>query len=151
MKKNLIKSFLKLRIKPNCAVFEDQSIGPVLSEYLNREKINNFCNDFNNVSKCYINDLKLSVIFYFYLDSSFFFIIKGPRLSEIIKLVLNINSLYKINIENFLYLTEFYDLIFFKYYFFLKNSKYNNFLLKKFLFNSLFSIKNILIKNEYFE
>jgi hypothetical protein len=151
MKKSPIKSFLKLRIKPCCAVFEDQSIGPVLSEYLNREKINNFCNDFNNVSKCYINDLKLSVIFYFCLDNSFFFIIKGPRLSEIIKLILNINSLYKKTEDDFLYLTEFYDLIFFKYFFYFNNFKYNSFLLKKFLNNSLFSIKKLNIKNEYFE
>lgn len=151
MEKNIVKRFFKLRIKSGCAMFEDQSIGPILSPYIPRDKINNFCNDFNNISKIYINDLKLSVIFYLNIDNTFFFIIKGPRLSEIIKLMLNINSLYNLKDENFIYLTELYDLVFFKYSFFLKNFKYNNFLLKKFLINSLFSIKNLKIKNEYFE
>lgn len=151
MEKNIIKRFLKLRIKPGCAIFEDQSIGPILSPFITRDKINNFCNDFNNISKIYITDLKLSVIFYLNFDNTFFFVIKGPRLSEVIKLILNINSLYKITSSDFLFLSEFFDLVFFKYFFFFKNLRYNNFILKRFLINSLFSIKNINIKNEYFE
>jgi ribosomal protein L11 len=151
MEKNIIKRFIKLRIKPKEAVFEDQSIGPILSPFLTRDKINIFCSEFNNVSKIYINEFKLSVIFFINMDNSFFFIIKGPRLSELLKIVLNINSLYNISNENFLYLTEFFDLLFFKYSFFVSNIKFNDFLLKKFMINSLFSLKNIIIKNEYFE
>lgn len=151
MEKNIIKRFIKLRIKPTGAVFEDQSIGPILSPFLTRDKINIFCTEFNNVSKIYINEFKLSVIFFINMDNSFFFIIKGPRLSELLKIVLNINSLYNISNENFLYLTEFFDLLFFKYSFFVSNIKFNDFLLKKFMINSLFSLKNIILKNEYFK
>lgn len=150
MEKNIIKRFIKLRIKPLGAVFEDQGIGPILSPFLPRDKINFFCNEFNNISKNYINELKLSVIFFLNLDNSFFFIIKGPRLSELLKLILNINSLYNISNDNFIYLTEFFDLVFFKYSFFFFNVNYNNFLLKKFMISSLFSLKKIILKNEYF-
>ena len=77
MEKNIIKRFIKLRIKSTGAVFEDQSIGPILSPFLTRDKINIFCTEFNNVSKIYINEFKLSVIFFINMDNSFFFIIKG--------------------------------------------------------------------------
>lgn len=151
MEKNIIKRFIKLRIKPVNAVFEDQGIGPILSPFLTRDKINIFCSEFNNISKSYINEFKLSVIFFINLDNSFFFVIKGPRLSELLKIILNINSLYNISNDNFLYLTEFFDLLFFKYFFFILNVRYNDFLLKKYMINSLFSLKNLIIKNEYFE
>lgn len=65
--------------------------------------------------------------------------------------MLNINSLYNISNENFLYLTEFFDLLFFKYSFFVSNINFNDFLLKKFMLNSLFSLKSLILKNEYFE
>ena len=89
MEKNIIKRFIKLRIKPVNAVFEDQGIGPILSPFLTRDKINIFCSEFNNISKSYINEFKLSVIFFINLDNSFFFVIKGPRLSELLKIILN--------------------------------------------------------------
>lgn len=151
MEKNNIKRSFKLRINSGCASFEDPTIGPILSPFLLRDKIVLFCNDFNNISKIYLNDLKLSVIFFLNSDNSFFFIIKGPRFSELLKLILNINNLSIISEDNFIFLTELYDLIFFKYSFFSFTFFFNSFLLKRFFLDILFSIKNLIIFNdEYF-
>jgi hypothetical protein len=145
--KNIIKRSFKLRILPNLASFEDINIGPILSPFISREKINIFCNDFNNNTKFHINELKLSVIFYLNIDNSFFYIIKGPRLSELFKMVITINNLYNSDLENFLYLTELYDFLYYKYNIFLNN----DFFFKNFFFNNLYSFKNLLIKkNENF-
>lgn len=148
MEKNLIKRFFKLRINACNATFEDPTIGPILSPFLTRDKIIIFCNDFNNFSKIYLNDIKLSVIFFLNIDNSFFYIIKGPRFSELLKLILNINSLYLISNDNFIFLTELYDLIFFKYSFFSSSLFFNSFLLKRFFLDILFSIKNLVVLND---
>jgi ribosomal protein L11 len=150
MEKNIIKRFFKLRINAGNALFEDPTIGPILSPFLTRDKITIFCNDFNNFSKIYLNDIKLSVIFFLNIDNSFFYIIKGPRFSELLKLILNINSLSLILENNFILLTELYDLIFFKYSFFCSKFFFNSFLLKRFFLDSLFSIKNLIIINDQF-
>jgi ribosomal protein L11 len=150
MEKNIIKRFFKLRVNAGNAAFEDPTIGPILSPFLTRDKITLFCNDFNNFSKIYLNDIKLSVIFFLNLDNSFFYIIKGPRFSELLKLILNINSLSVISEDNFIFLTELYDLIYFKYSFFCSNFFFNSFLLKRFFLDSLFSIKNLKIMNNEF-
>jgi len=151
MEKKRIKRFFKLNIRPLNAAFEDSSIGPNLSPFMVREKINLFCNEFNEVSKNYISDLKLSIILYLHTDNTFFFIIRGSRLSDLLKLILNISSLSVFNENDYIYLSEFYDLIFYKYFFFNSDILYNSFILKNFLISSSYSIKNLLIKNEYFE
>jgi ribosomal protein L11 len=150
MEKNIIKRFFKLRISSKNAAFEDPTIGPILSPFLTRDKITLFCNDFNNYSKIYLSEIKLSVIFFLNIDNSFFYIIKGPRFSELLKFVLNINSLSNIHSDNFIFLTEIYDLIFFKFSFFCSNFFFNSFLLKRFFLDLLFSIKNLLIINDEF-
>jgi len=150
MEKNIIKRFFKLRISAGNATFDDPTIGPILSPFLLKDKITIFCNDFNIFSKIYLNNIKLSVIFFLNIDNSFFFIIKGPRFSELLKLILNIKSLLLLSVENFIYLTELYDLIFFKYFFFFSNLFFNNFLLKRFFFDILFSIKKLFVLNDIF-
>jgi len=151
--KNIIKRSFKLRILPSLASFDDINIGPILSPFIPREKINLFCNDFNNNTKLFINELKLSVIFYLNIDNSFFYIIKGPRLTELLKIVLSINNLYYSDIENYIYLTEFYDFLYYKYYIFINNNFFfkNDLFFKNFFFNNLYSYKNLLLKkNEEF-
>lgn len=150
MEKSIIKRFFKLRISSKGAVFEDPTIGPILSPFLTRDKITNFCNDFNNFSKVYLSDIKLSVIFFLNIDNSFFYIIKGPRFSELLKLIINVESLLNISENNFIILTEIYDLIYFKFSFFCLNVFFNSFLLKRFFLDSLFSIKNLIIINDIF-
>jgi ribosomal protein L11 len=150
MEKNIIKRFFKLRISAKNAVFEDPTIGPILSPFLTRDKILLFCNDFNNFSKNYINDIKLSIIFFLNIDNSFFYIVKGPRFSELLKLILNIDNLSIYYENNSIILTELYDLIFFKFSFFCLNFFFNSFLLKRFFLDMLFSIKNLLIINNEF-
>jgi ribosomal protein L11 len=150
MEKNIIKRSFKLRINAGNASFEDLTIGPILSPFLTRDKIIIFCNDFNNFSKIYLNDIKLSVIFFLNVDNSFFFIVKGPRFSQLLKFILNINSLSIMSNDNFIFLTELYDLIFFKYSFFSSILFFNSFLLKRFFLDILYSIKKLIVVNDEF-
>lgn len=147
MEKKSIKRFFNLKIETQKAVFEDSNIGPILSPFLNKDKINSFCSEFNEVTKLYLLDLKLSIILYLYTDNTFFFVIKGFCLTDLIKCVMCIRSMYIKNNSSFLYLKEFYDLVFYKYFFF--NFYFNDFILKKKMFNSFFSIKNILLVNDF--
>ena len=150
MEKGIIKRLFKLRLIPMNASFEDTNVGPILSPFLTKDKINQFCLDFNENSKFYFLDLRLSVIFFLNTDNSFFYIIKGQRLSELLKLILNTTSLFKID-ESFIFLTEFYDVIFYKYFFYNNFNcyKYNSFFFKLFLLNNLFSLKNFYVLNDY--
>jgi len=148
MEKNIVKRSFKLRILPNTASFDDINIGPILSPFIVRDKINIFCNDFNNNTKFFLNDLKLSVIFFLNIDNSFFYIIKGPRLSDLLKMVIDLKNLYNSDFDNFLYLTELFDFLFLKYSIFNNNEFFffNDFFFKNFFFNNLFSFKNLIIK-----
>lgn len=147
----IIKRSFKLRIFANGASFEDLNIGPILSPFIARDKINLFCNNFNDNTKFFLNEMRLYVIFYLTVDNTFFFIIKGSKLSELFKISLEINNIYNLNFENYLYLKDIFDCAYLKY-FFLNN--YENFFLndiffKLFFFNSISSFKNLYIKNDY--
>ncbi|EPS73342.1 hypothetical protein M569_01427, partial [Genlisea aurea] len=65
-------------------------IGPVLSPFMNKEKVTNFCNEFNKLSKNYKNNLPLRVLLCLFFDNTFFFLIKGINASLVLKLILNI-------------------------------------------------------------
>lgn len=143
--KKKIKRFFNLIIPSMKAVFENQSIGPVLSPYIMKDKINSFCVEFNKVSDIYKYALLLHVKLILFFDNTFFFIIKGPALSVLLKLVYNIDSCssldeYEINIF------DFFDLIFVKDFFYLqsvKNSYVFSFFFKKRLLMSVNSFKNL--------
>ena len=147
MEKKKLKRFFNLKLLVSSAVFEDSSIGPNLSPFMPREKINLFCSEFNELSKSYISDLKLFVKLYLYTNNSFFFVIKGPCFLDFIK-ILNLST--KFNIDNFLYLKELYDIILLKNYFLGKNFKFNNFFIKRLILCNIYSIKNLKLKNEFF-
>lgn len=147
IEKKSIKRFFKLKIKTQQAVFEDSNIGPILSPFLNKEKVNSFCNEFNEATKLYLLNIKLSIVLYLHTDNTFFFVIKGFCLSDLIKCILCVNNLYIKNDNDFLYLKEFYDLVYYKYFFF--NFSFNDFFFKKKIFNCFFSIKNLLLVNDY--
>lgn len=146
-----IKNLFKLEIFCNSAKFEDQSIGPNLSPYIPRDKINLFCDEFNKLTKNYNNDLKVSVKLILYVDNSFFFIIKGPNFSNLLKIIINTENL-KLNKFNEVSIFELYDIIYLKNLFLYKktNIKYNNILLRLQIKNSINSIKNIkILKRSY--
>lgn len=145
-----IKNLFKLELFCNSAKFEDQSIGPNLSPYLPRDKINFFCDEFNKLTTKYNNDLKVSVKLILYIDNSFFFSIKGPNFSNLLKIITNVENLQS-NFFNKITIFELYDIIYLKNLFLLKKKfiKYNNILLKVQIKNSINSIKNIkIIKKE---
>jgi len=73
MEKKKIKRFFNLTLNACSSRFEDSGIGPILSPFMNKEKVNSFCNDFNNQSKNYKSGLSLRVQLCLFTDNSFFF------------------------------------------------------------------------------
>jgi ribosomal protein L11 len=120
---NLVKKdevrYFNLRINAQEATFENLNIGPNLSPFMKRDKINLFCSEFNNMSSLYLyKDIPLYITLYLYTDHSFFFIIKGPSIAFLLKMVFSIESLSdQFLIENPLNFKEFYDILILKKYF----------------------------------
>lgn len=127
--------------------FEDSGIGPILSPFMNKEKVNSFCSEFNNQSKIYKSGLPVRVRLCLFMDNSFFFFIKGASFSSLLKLVLNIDR-FNYDKKNEIGIFEFFFLCILK----------NNFLLHKrkiyeksffySLINSLNSMSFLTLKNE---
>ena len=142
-----IKNIFKLRIFCNSAKFENNEIGPNLSPYLNREKINLFCDEVNKLTTDFNNDLQILVKLYLYIDNSFFFFIKGPNFSKLLKLIYNIEIFD--NNNKILNLFDLFDIIYIKNLFmFRKFIRYNNWFFWNQLKNSIYSIKNLNLLNE---
>lgn len=109
MEKKKIKRFFDLTLNACISRFEDSGVGPILSPFLNKDKVNSFCNEFNAQSKVYKSSLPIRVNLCVFMDNSFFFFIKGVSFSSLLKLVLNIDrfsydKLTEINIFDFFFL-----------------------------------------------
>lgn len=127
--------------------FEDSGIGPILSPFMNKEKVNSFCIEFNNQSKAYKSGLPLRVQLCLFIDNSFFFFIKGANFSSLLKLVLNIEK-FNYNKKSEINIFDFFLLCILKNnFFFHKKKVYDRFFFFS-LINSLNSIKALVIKNE---
>lgn len=133
MNKLILKRYFNLRINANSAIFENQSIGPNLSPFMQKDKINQFCVEFNNVTTFYkSNEIELYVRLNLYYDNSFNFIIKGPSFPFLFKLFYNIDKLKNLNIKkDEIDLFMIYKIIFIKNYFINKNL--NNYLFNLFI------------------
>jgi ribosomal protein L11 len=155
MNKNILKRYFNLRINSGSASFETQSIGPNLSPYMNRDKINQFCLEFNNFTVSYYssNEIELFIRLNLYIDNSYNFIIKGPSFPFLIKLFYNIKKISDLKNMYNINLFILYKLIFIKNYFINKNI--NKFLLNFFLrlqFKSLYySLNNIKNKKKFYK
>lgn len=74
MEEKSIKRYFNLRIEANSAAFEHPSIGPNLSPFIDKLKITQFCNEFNNLTKIYFStEIKIFVKLFLRHDKSFFF------------------------------------------------------------------------------
>lgn len=109
MEKKKIKRFFDLTLNACISRFEDSGVGPILSPFLNKDKVNSFCNEFNTQSKVYKSSLPLRVNLCIFMDNSFFFYIKGVNFFSLLKLVLNIDRFFydkiiEINIFDFFFL-----------------------------------------------
>ena len=97
-KKNEVRYF-NLRINAQDASFENLNIGPNLSPFMKRDKINQFCIEFNNTTSIYLyKDIPLYLTLYLYTDNSFFFIIKGPSVAFLLKMIFD----YLMHVQYFL-------------------------------------------------
>jgi len=74
MEKKKIKRFFNITMNSCTSRFEDPGIGPILSPFMNKEKVNSFCSEFNNQSKIYKSGLPIRVRLCLFIDNSFFFI-----------------------------------------------------------------------------
>lgn len=146
-----LKNLFKLEISCKSAKFEEPSIGPTLSPYMVREKINLFCNEFNNLTQYYNQELRISVKLFLYIDNSFFFIIKGPNFSTLLKLLLNRENLQVLSGKTLITLMELYDMLYLKSIFsksiILNIIKYNTLALKVQNLNAIYSVKSIEVQN----
>lgn len=142
-----IKNLFKLEVLCGGAKFEDPGIGPNLSPYMVRDKINLFCAEVNQLTNTYNNELRIGVKLFLYMDNSFFFCVKGPNFTNLVKLFLNCDSLIG-EAYNVINLCDLFDLVYFKKLFMLNSGiKYNNLVLKMQIKNSIHSIKNLKVIN----
>lgn len=147
MEKKKIKRFFNLTLNACASKFEDSGVGPILSPFMNKEKVNSFCNEFNAQSKSYKIGLPLRVQLCLFIDNSFFFFIKGANFSSLLKLILNVER-FVYTKKNEISIFDFFFLCILKNNFFLHKKKlYDKFFFLS-LINSLNSMKNLIIKNE---
>ena len=137
--------FFNLRINAEEAIFENLSIGPNLSPFMNKDKITQFCNEFNHLTNIFISkDIPIFVKLYLYTDNSFFFIIKGPSFSFLLKILFNITSLSDLLwSNNKISIKELYDIVILKNYYLNKYIKSTSFILRQQIRNCFFSIKGL--------
>ena len=127
--------------------FEDSGIGPILSPFMNKEKVNSFCSEFNNHSKIYKSGLPLRVQLCLFTDNSFFFFIKGANFSSLLKLVLNVDR-FNYSKKNEISIFEFFFLCILKNNLFLHKRKIYEKSFFYSLINSLNSMSFLLLKND---
>jgi ribosomal protein L11 len=143
--KKLVR-FFNLRINAKDASFENINVGPNLSPFINKEKINQFCLEFNKVTDIYISkEIPIYIRLFLYTDNSFFFIVRGPSFSFILKILFGLISLKKElflteDLKQNIYLKELYDIILLKNFFFNKLIRNNSFIIKNQVKNSFFSM-----------
>lgn len=147
MEKKKIKRFFNLTLNACISRFEDQGVGPILSPFMNKEKVNSFCTEFNNQSKIYKSGLPLRIQLCLFIDNSFFFFIKGANFSSLLKLVLNVDR-FSYDKKNEISIFDFFYLCILKNNFFLHKKHINEKVFFLSLVNSLNSMKFLVIKNE---
>jgi len=147
MEKKKIKRFFNLTLNACSSRFEDSGVGPILSPFMNKEKVNSFCTEFNNQSKVYKNGLPLRVQLCLFVDNSFFFFIRGANFSSLLKLVLNVER-FNYNKKNEIGILDFFFLCILKNNFFLHKKKLYEKAYFFSLINSLNSMKFLIVKNE---
>jgi len=147
MEKKKIKRFFNLTLNSCVARFEDSGVGPILSPFINKEKVNSFCSEFNSQSKIYKSGLPLRVNLCLFFDNSFFFFIKGVSFSFILKVVLSIDRLiFGKNFE--IGLVDLFLLCILKSNIFFNKKKIYDKIFFYSILCSLNSIKTLIIKNE---
>jgi ribosomal protein L11 len=147
MEKKKVKRFFNLTLNACSSRFEDSGIGPILSPFINKEKVNSFCSDFNNQSKNYKSGLSLRVQLCLFTDNSFFFLINGVKFSSLLKLALNVER-FNYNKINEIGIIDFFFLGILKNNFFLEKKKlYDKFFFLS-LINSLNALNFLVLKNE---
>jgi len=117
-----------------------------LSPFMNKEKVNSFCNDFNNQSKNYKTGLPIRVHLCLFNDNSFFFIIKGVSFSSLLKLILNVER-FNYNKMNEINILDFFFICILKNNLFLNKKIYNKVFFLS-LINSLNAMNFLILKNE---
>lgn len=147
MEKKKIKRFFDLTLNACVSRFEDSGIGPILSPFMNKEKVNSFCSEFNNKSKIYKSGLPLRVQLCLFIDNSFFFFIKGANFSSLLKLVLSVDR-FSYSKKNEISIFDFFFLCILKNNFFSHKKKIYDKVFFLSLINSLNSMNFLVIKNE---
>ena len=146
MDKKKIKRFFNLTLNACISRFEDSGVGPILSPFINKEKINSFCSEFNIKSKLYKSGLPLRVNFCLFFDNSFFFFIKGVNFSSLLKIVLSINGILS-NRKFKITLVDLFFVCILKNNFFAVGKKVNDRIFFYSILCSLNSVKNLVVKN----
>jgi ribosomal protein L11 len=142
--------FFNLRINAKDASFENINVGPNLSPFMPKDKITQFCSEFNSITEIYKSkEIPIYLRLFLYTDGSFFFVVRGPSFSFLLKILF---STYSLNNEAFqniegIKLNELYEIIIFKNFFFNKLIKLNSFILKDQIRNNFFRLH--LLKISY--
>jgi ribosomal protein L11 len=106
--------FFNLRINSKDASFENINVGPNLSPFMPKDKITQFCSEFNTITALYTStEIPVYLRLFLYTDGSFFFVIRGPSFSFLLKILFNINSLERDSFKNIqgIKLIELYEII----------------------------------------
>lgn len=146
--KRLVR-FFNLRINAMDASFENINVGPNLSPFIPKDKIKEFCSEFNKVTEMYASkEVPIYIRLFLYTDGSFFFVLRGPSYTFLLKTLMAIASLEKDSFINNkgVYLKELYEINIFRNYFFNKLLKVNNFILKNQIRNDFFRIHFLKLK-----
>lgn len=135
--------FFNLRINARDASFENINVGPNLSPFMPKDKITKFCVEFNNLTELYkFKEIPIYLRLFLYTDGSFFFVLRGPSFTFLIKILFNIYSIDKESFHNIegIKLNELYKINIFKNLFFNKLIKLNSFILKNQIRNNFFRL-----------
>lgn len=99
--------------------------GPILSSYLNKDKLQEFCELFNK-SMSYTKGTLVPVYFILYSNKSFDFVLRTPNIFHLLKNLNNVDKLLHINDKQIYYITyeELYWFLLIKNNFDKNNLKY---------------------------
>jgi ribosomal protein L11 len=143
--------FFNLRINAQDASFENINVGPNLSPFMPKDKITQFCSEFNKATLFYKSkDIPIYLRLFLYTDGSFFFVLRGPSFSYFIKVLFCLYSLDKESINSIegIKLNELYDINILKNFFFNKLIKVDSFILKNQIKNNFFRLHNLKVTYE---
>jgi ribosomal protein L11 len=155
LEKKKLKRMFKLTLVTGGAAFEDSNIGPNLSPYMPKDKITLFCNEFNTKMDFFVDKIVVNVKLFLFIDNTFFFIVKGPHLANLLKIYFNILSLKQLTQNSsslFISIFDFFDMFLIKVLFwrnyFNINLLFNTLFFKKWMISLYHSVKNLPLINE---